>query len=290
MVQNQEVFAQHLKRRRGIMLKKLKESMCLCLLIAIIFFSRQAGAANYYVDCSDGDDGNNGRSISEAWRSPGRADNASLSGGDSLFFKRGCTWNSSMHVGWSGTSGNNVYIGAYGEGDKPHFETGGNVISFSGEHVIMEGISAQSSYEWLDGGCADQPTGTSVTINLSSYITLRNVRAAGGSIGIWVGYNSHHNRILYSEIVDNLVMRVNTPGGDDDSGAFGILINGSDTEIGYCHFENNLAWCSYDYGIDGASVEIYNGQRNVIHHNVSMEEGTFTELGGGDTDDSFRRC
>jgi hypothetical protein len=36
---------------------------------------------------------------------------------------------------------------------------------------------------------------------------------------------------------------------------------------------------SYDYGTDGAAIEIYNGDRNTISHNLTINNDTFTELG-----------
>jgi hypothetical protein len=36
---------------------------------------------------------------------------------------------------------------------------------------------------------------------------------------------------------------------------------------------------SYDYGTDGAAIEIYNGDRNIISFNMTIDNDTFTELG-----------
>ncbi|MGH8881620.1 MAG: hypothetical protein ACRD0P_30440, partial [Stackebrandtia sp.] len=43
---------------------------------------------------------------------------------------------------------------------------------------------------------------------------------------------------------------------------------------------------SHDYGYDGAAVEIYNGDRNVISYNVTADNETFTELGHADGETS----
>jgi hypothetical protein len=70
------------------------------------------------------------------------------------------------------------------------------------------------------------------------------------------------------------------------------LIHGSNNEIANNYFSGNIA-LSQDYPCcDGSSVEIYtsNGEtqasNNVIHHNRSVNDDSFTELGtGGSTPD-----
>jgi hypothetical protein len=140
----------------------------------------------------------------------------------------------------------------------------------------------------LEAGCANQPVGYRAGFVFSSnasYGILRFVRSTGHSTGGQISTGSHHCRILNSRFEDNTAMQVlDNTNPDNDAGAFGFLVNGDDNEVAYNTFSNNNAWCSYDYGIDGASVEIYQAQRNSIHHNVSRNEGTFTELGGARTD------
>jgi hypothetical protein len=51
-----------------------------------------ATAANYFVDCGSGSDGNDGRSPSTAWRSIVRANQPAYGPGDNILFKRGCAW------------------------------------------------------------------------------------------------------------------------------------------------------------------------------------------------------
>ena len=73
-------------------------------------------------------------------------------------------------------------------------------------------------------------------------------------------------------------MSVNDKGGDNDSGAFGVLLNGDDNLV-----VGNVIVDSYarseDYGTDGAAVEVYNGDRNRVARNVSRDNETFVELG-----------
>jgi hypothetical protein len=85
-------------------------------------------------------------------------------------------------------------------------------------------------------------------------------------------------------------MSVDDPGGDDDSGAFGVLLNGDDNVITGNTITGSFA-TSHDYGYDGAAVEVYDGDRNQVTYNVTANNETFTELGrspgGGSADNVF---
>ena len=73
-------------------------------------------------------------------------------------------------------------------------------------------------------------------------------------------------------------MSVLTRRSGGDSGAFGVLIHGDYTEVAYNTISGSHAF-SYDFGRDGAAVEIYGGQNNDIHHNLAIDNHAFTELG-----------
>ena len=82
-----------------------------------------------------------------------------------------------------------------------------------------------------------------------------------------------------NRLVDNNRMSVlTTTSSSDDAGAFGILVHGDDNDISANTISGSDAF-SYDYGRDGAAVEIYGGIGNRIHHNVAVDNDAFTELG-----------
>jgi hypothetical protein len=101
---------------------------------------------------------------------------------------------------------------------------------------------------------------------------------SGNAAGVHVRYGTVGSRILDNKIVDNNRMSVLTEGGDDDSGAFGILLQGDGTEIAGNTISGSDAF-SYDYGRDGAAIEIYGGRDNRIRYNLAVDNHTFTELG-----------
>lgn len=67
----------------------------------------------------------------------------------------------------------------------------------------------------------------------------------------------------------------------------GIALQGEDNEIANNFFSGNTAWCSYDFGQDGAAVEVYGARHNNIHHNLSLNDTTFSELGNDAEGNTF---
>ncbi len=264
-----------------------------CQLTAAIFFLAcgVAGAVPYYVDCAAANDNGTGTSAATAWKTLTRANSAALLPGDQLLLKRGCSWTGPLNLSRPGNSTNPVYVGAFGTGEMPRILNGNSTnVSITASYVTVESLWAHSDPVRLDPGCANQPVGYRAGFVFSAnaaYGTLLHVYSTGHSTGGQISTGSHHCRVLNSRFEDNTAMQVlDNTNPDNDAGAFGFLINGSDNEVAYNSFSNNNAWCSYDYGIDGSSVEIYQAQRNRIHHNVSANEGTFTELGGSLTNDN----
>src|SRR5690554_4778639 len=73
----------------------------------------------YYVSSSSGSDSNSGTSESSAWRSLDKVNGFTQKPGDQILFKRGDSWNGTITVNASGTSGSPIVYGAYGTGEKP---------------------------------------------------------------------------------------------------------------------------------------------------------------------------
>ncbi len=72
----------------------------------------------YYVSNS-GSDSNSGTSESSPWESLTKVNSYSFSPGDQILFKRGDQWEGTINVNASGSSGNPIVYGAYGNGDTP---------------------------------------------------------------------------------------------------------------------------------------------------------------------------
>jgi len=72
-------------------------------------------------------------------------------------------------------------------------------------------------------------------------------------------------------------------GDDDDAGAMGVLIWGQHNLVSHNYFRNNSS-CNQDYGLDGASVELFSAggrgaSHNQIYGNWTENDQTFVEMG-----------
>ena len=239
----------------------------------------------YFVDCN-GNDNANGTSSANAWKSVRKANAATLRAGDSLLFKRGCSFQGPLNANWRGTGNAPVYIGAYGTGNAPMIRNGSpSVVSVSGTYQVIDSleVSADQPSPYRNARkCQSQPTGWRVGFEFngnSSGNTVQRSKASGLTAGLRFAGGSR-NRAIANTLTNNTVMSQNTPEQyDDDSGAWGVLLNADNNEVAFNTFGGNTA-CSEDYGIEGASVEVFQASGNLVHHNVSINDSTFTELGG----------
>lgn len=234
--------------------------------VAVVALPAAAGAASaatYYVDPSSGSDTNPGTSPSAPWRSLDRVTSAALVPGDAVLLRRGSVSAGTLRIDESGTSTNPISVGAYDAGASP-VVTGG-CIRLSGSHLHVSGLHV------------DNCTWAGVEIS-GSHAVLRESLITRNVAGVHIKSGSTAARILRNNIRDNNRMSVNTVGGDDDSGAFGVALLGDNAEIAYNTISGSDA-ASYDYGRDGAAVEVYGGVGNRIHHNTSIDNDAFSELG-----------
>ncbi|MDH2429551.1 right-handed parallel beta-helix repeat-containing protein [Sphaerisporangium sp. TRM90804] len=220
----------------------------------------------YHVDAREGDDDAPGTSPGTAWRSLGRVEAARLRPGDAVLFRRGGRWRGTLTLDGSGTAARPIRVGAYGIGPRPRFSGGEEAcVAIDGSHWHVAGVRA-SRCGWagfrLDGRHND----------------LWDVYADGNVTGVWVTERGARNVIRNSQMVGNDRMSVNDDAPDNDSGAFGVLLNGDDNRVVGNRIIGSYAR-SRDYVADGAAVEVYDGDRNVVTHNIARDNETFAELG-----------
>ncbi|MET3923530.1 hypothetical protein ABIB26_004496 [Arthrobacter sp. UYEF20] len=243
-----------------------------------------AGMTYYLSDA--GDDSNVGTSVDAPWKSISKINETVLAPGDSVSFRRGDTWNGGVVVNQSGTARASITLNSYGSGSPPTIVVGqsGNCVRVNGNFVTVDGLRAE--------GCGYAGFGI-----YGDNGVVKNVVAVNNSAGIQVGNGSDFGHYLNNTLTDNNIMNVNTPGAgcgtpaavdcNDDSGAFGVLINGNDNEFSGNTITGSTA-ASYDFSQDGGAFEIFNGSRNRIHHNVSVDNNNFSEIGrsNGAADDN----
>ena len=227
--------------------------------------SAKAGTT-YYVDSRAGDDSADGTSERTAWKTLANVNAAELKPGDTIAVKRGSTFTAPLILEADGTAAKPIVVRAYGKGALPKISgTQNDCVIVKGDHWRISGLRA-SGCRWagfrLDG----------------RRIELSGVKADRNIAGVMVAPSGSHNTIRDSVLTDNNRMSVNDEGGDNDSGAFGVLLNGDDNLVTGNTITGSYAK-SKDYGTDGAAVEIFNGDRNVVTHNIARDNDTFTELG-----------
>ncbi|WP_336205155.1 hypothetical protein [Nonomuraea sp. LPB2021202275-12-8] len=231
----------------------------------------QAGTT-YYVDSKAGDDAAEGTSATKPWKSLDAVNAADIKPGDAVSFKRGSSFTGSLTLSASGTAAKPIVIQAYGKG--PHAKISGRdsgCVVVNGNHWRISGLRA-SNCQWSGFELAGDNN------------VLSDVQADHNISGVTVTPTGSRNTIKGSTLADNNRMSVNDAGGDNDSGAFGILLNGDDNLVTRNTITGSHAKSS-DYGIDGAAIEIFSGNRNRVTHNKSHNNNTFSELGAkkGDT-------
>ncbi|MCF6271241.1 MAG: T9SS type A sorting domain-containing protein [Melioribacteraceae bacterium] len=99
----------------------MSESRFIVLLCFVILLNTVNGET-YFINKKTGNDSNSGLSPTEAWENIEKVNGFTFSPGDSVLFSRGSTWHSTFCINSSGTEGNPIYYGAYGEGRKPTFD------------------------------------------------------------------------------------------------------------------------------------------------------------------------
>lgn len=228
--------------------------------------AERAAVRTYYVDAVGGSDDADGTSPATAWRSLARASRADLGPGDRLLLRRGNRWRGTLRISARGTEERPVIVGGYGVGSRPTI--GGrrsDCVVVTGSHVRITELRA-SGCRW---------SGFAL---IGSRNELVGVHADRNIAGVAIAPGSSHNVVRASRLADNNRMSVNDRAEGNDSGAFGILINGDHNLVSGNVITGSRAR-SHDYGFDGAAVEIYNGDRNIVVHNIARDNETFAELG-----------
>lgn len=92
---------------------------CILVLTLFLVIPVYVHAVTYYVDATSGNDGNTGTTIASPWKTIAKVNRSKFQPGDSILFRRDCTWREQLTIPSSGTAGNPITFGAYGTGEKP---------------------------------------------------------------------------------------------------------------------------------------------------------------------------
>lgn len=221
-----------------------------------------ASATTYYVSPTGSDNGPG--TAARPWQTLSHVRAAALAPGARVLLRRGATWREQLVMDRSGTSTNPIVIGAYGVGAAPRI-TESACVKIKGSYVVVQALAV------------DHCTRAGVTVQ-GDHVLVRGIWTTHNIAGIEVDDTSSGSRISHNIVAANNRMNRNTPGGSDDNGAFGILLHGDHTLVDHNRITGSDA-ASYDYGRDGAAVEIFGARWNRIHANIAIDNQAFTELG-----------
>src|SRR5207247_8429238 len=166
----------------------------------------------------NGNDGNRGTSESAAWRSLDRAGDFTIPPGARLLFRRGGVWAGTLKIEESGAGALPVVIGSYGSGPLPVIQGANDCIVLFGSGIVVAQMQMQDCWSGvrIPGGASGNRVQDSVL--------------AGNVAGVLVSSGASDNVIAGNSFENNNRMSVNTPGGYDESGAFGVLLKRSRNE------------------------------------------------------------
>lgn len=257
--------------------------MKILLTIFVLFYFSQLQAATYFVSSLSGNDGRSSQeaqSIQTPWKSLSRVSeiSSSLRAGDSILLKRGETFFGTMNVVVSGSPGNPIVFGAYGQGTLPEL-TG---------FVTLSGFQQKGSNVWettVPGGLSYMNT---LTVNGVAKACGRYPNATDANQG-YLTYDSFNSN---TSITDRkLISQPNWQGGQivmrktrwiidrsDISSQLGTTINynsssGYGGATGYGYFiQNHLST------LDVEGEWYYKGGRLDIYSSISPDSKVRTGI------------
>lgn len=232
---------------------------------------------HFFIDSAKGLDSNDGLSTAHPFKSLSKISGLGLKPGDGVYLARGSNWNEKFVLSASGTQASPILVSAYGQAPSPlpivrqvaNGQESQHGVDINGTWIILEKIIFKDVHG----------AGVYVAASASHHV-LRDLEIANTGFGVFI--EGSYTAVLRNYIHD-LHMVNNTPksvNSDDDFGAAGVVLQGSNNEIAYCKFVH--CWApSEDYIIDGGAVEIWKGvQNSSIHHNWAEDTDGFIEIGG----------
>ncbi len=270
------------------------------LLLLIVFVFPAAGLyvpqesvlaqTEYYIDSVNGNDGNEGLTLSTAWKSHTKVYSVVLQPGDCVRFKRGSQFSGPMIIAQSGTAAKPILFSDYGVGSAPRFtnpndlDTNGNCIRISGDYIIVENLyfhdtppttnASRLNSIFKMGAIFNMPGADHNIIRGNVFMKCtKGIQSTGEHTLITNNYLDGPGHALWWNGVAS--------GG---WGPMGIQLGIGNQEVSYNAIMNYLTEES-PYGTDGGAIEFDDGRFHkdnlYIHHNYSEGNAGFLESSWG---------
>ncbi|MFH1559360.1 MAG: right-handed parallel beta-helix repeat-containing protein, partial [Patescibacteria group bacterium] len=210
-------------------------------------FCPKIHAATYYIDPDCANNGNGTTQDCAAGAGLAGAYNTwtgiSFSAGNSYLQKRGTSWTGYFNLNGSGSSGNEITLGAYGTGDDPIIREGnlagsGYVVSlYQRSFIIIENLNIKEN----DDGAQDSCIG----ISRAHDITIRNNTISDCDQGI--GGTATNNYDVYNLTIENNQIH--------DNNLYGIWANYGDTTPGEIAKMYNITISNNEFYQNGQAIK-----------------------------------
>lgn len=252
------------------------------ILIILLFWTNFVHAATRYVDSDF--TGTSTGTITNPYKTLSAALSAS-GNGDIILLKRGTVYTNGQ-VNWN-LSG--VTLDAYGTGAKPVFKGNGSTLNAL-FYLASADNNTFRNFIIIDSTIAQNDLVSMSKIQRSFYF---DTGASGNVIdnceiyrtGVALYTPGNNNTIQYS-IMRYGKMIVNTPGGVDDYGANGVILEGDNNRVMFCIITDMYAE-SLDFGFDGGGIEFFNNNATtngcMIFGNFIYNCNGLTEMGTSNT-------
>ncbi len=236
------------------------------LLIVVIVFVSSTSATVYYVDSASGNDTDDGKTLTTAWKSINKA-NQLLQPGDTVYIRKG-TYRESIRPNNSGSENLHITYSAYQD-----------------EKVLLSGVTIAINLKVLSyitvDGIDIEKVDRYVAFDSCHHTCIANGTfdnhnsPEGWPVGIIFKNNSHHNKIYNCTIG-----RVGYCTSDDDKGGTMTIGVWEDTtdHCDYNLLENNVFFYGGHHIIE--VVGSHNIIRNNYFHNEEWMDCQQTETGG----------
>ncbi|NOU62257.1 choice-of-anchor Q domain-containing protein [Marinifilum caeruleilacunae] len=255
-------------------------------------------AVVYFIDSESGEDYNDGKSESSAWKSLKNIGDTKLNPGDEIRFKRGSNFSGVVTINDSGTYEQPIILSDYGNVDlhspaftntifNPENNQYGNCIRLKGSFVIVENLYCLHTVAELPenaGGFLTMWELGAIYIDKSAEnCIVRNNEIYDCGVGI-KSYGP------YARIENNYIHDCNRVLKKWDWGPLAIWLGADNQEVCYNRIINyrvvnpSITWGpdSYGGGADGGAIEIddarYPKSNISIHHNFSRDCQGFIEV------------
>lgn len=223
-----------------------------------------------HIDCQSGDDAQDG-SPAAPWRTPQSLADRSLAAGTHVMLRRGCSWDGPVRV-----TGDRITLAAHGTGTPP-------TVTAKGADRLTPVLTIASAGGTVSDLVVADGAGAGVQL-AGEGATVTRTEITGTAFGVQF---AAPDGVADGVHVHDLHMDINTPGGDDDSGAVGFDVRAPRATVQNSHAANCRA-PSYDYGHDGGFVEVWKkGDGLRVLNNTAVNVNGFLEAGGEGGADSF---